>query len=370
MYDNSQFNPKGNNLIDNELAVSGVENFSIGDFFGDLLTGGAHSQNKYARKEAKRINEYNQAVYKFEGEEMERSYNYAVDGLEINKRNNERNLRFQEASRAQEWNFGMAIRDYQYQQDLKEYAQSKAQYDAQKGFNELGEGFANLQQDRYMMEQKIGLQFDREQTFVKFAGAVSGLGLQRQKVRTAAASQLSQEGLQSLKQQGQMAALGQSGRSSAKTLNAAMMEYAAKEADIINTLIVDEAKIDLDLLLANQQKMQDDFAATMSENNLDAANLLTRQKIKMARVQADLEAEANLMLKPEIAPPLPKPFLLPRPEYQEIYKPKQGPEPLESVPYQANLGVAFAQQAAKAVTFAAAGTNGFETGFKFSNIYN
>ena len=361
-----EFNPKGGNLVDKELAVSGIEN---ANFFFDLVTGGGYSQNKYQRELAKRQNEYNQALYKFEGEEMERQYNYRVDGLEIAKRNNEQNLRFQENSRQQEWNFGMAIRDYQHSQDLKEFAQSKAQYDAQKGFNELGEGFANLQQDRYMMEQKIGLQFDKQQTFVKYAGAVNGLGIQKQKLKSSAAASLRQEGLQSLKEKGQAAARGQAGRSGAKQLNAAMMEYAIKEADIVNTLILDTAKVDLDLLLTNQQKAQDDLAATLTENNLDASDSMNRTKIKMARVQADLEAEANLMIKPEIAPPLPTPLALPRPEYQDIYEPKQGPEPMEAIPFQTNLGVAFVNQVAKAVTFAGAGTKGFTQGFSFANIY-
>jgi len=31
------------------------------------------------------------------------------------------------------------------------------------------------------------------------------------------------------------------------------------------------------------------------------------------------------MLKPEITPPLPKPYALPRPEFQDIYKPKKPP---------------------------------------------
>jgi hypothetical protein len=64
----------------------------------------------------------------------------------------------------------------------------------------------------------------------------------------------------------------------------------------------------------------------------------------MQRAQADLDAEASIMLKPEIAPPLPTPLTMPRPEYMDIYKPKQGPEPMEAIPYQANLGTAFFNQ--------------------------
>ena len=93
-----EFNPKGGNLVDKELAVSGIEN---ANFFFDLVTGGGYNQNKYQRELAKRQSEYNDALYKFEGEEMERQYNYRVEGLDIAKSNNEANLRFQENSRQQ-----------------------------------------------------------------------------------------------------------------------------------------------------------------------------------------------------------------------------------------------------------------------------
>ena len=46
-HDELEFNPKGGNLVDKELAVSGIEN---ANFFFDLVTGGGYSQNKYQRE--------------------------------------------------------------------------------------------------------------------------------------------------------------------------------------------------------------------------------------------------------------------------------------------------------------------------------
>ena len=66
---------------------------------------GAKSSNSQAKKAAKRQNKYNKEVYEFQygdvdddeiGGEALRNYNFAVEGLEITKKNNENNLRYQE----------------------------------------------------------------------------------------------------------------------------------------------------------------------------------------------------------------------------------------------------------------------------------
>ena len=315
------FNPK-ENLLDQQLAEAGIEP-SI-RFVKDLVTGGAYGRNQHARNVANRQNKYNKELYKFQGEELERSYDYAVEGLEIKKANDLANLQFQADSRQQEWNFGMAIRDYEHSQDLRAYEQSKDQYLAQKGFNEVAENFSTLQQDRYLMEQKIALQFDKQETMLAYTAASHGLQLQKKKTKAAAAQQMRDVGISALKAKGQAAASGRGGRSAAKSMNAIMMEADAKEADLIQNLIYDTAQVDMDLLVLNQQKLQDDLAASLSESNLMAADAMSRQKIKMARAQADINAEANLMLKPEISPPLPTPLALPLPQYQDVYEPKQG----------------------------------------------
>ena len=363
------FNPK-ENLLDQQLAVSGLE---MKNFLQDLITGGAYSRNKHAREVSDLQNEYTDDLYKFEGKELDRSYDYAVEGLEIKKSNDLANLQFQADSRQQEWNFGMAIRDFNHAQDLRTYEQSKDQYLAQKGFNEVAENFSTLQQDRYLMEQKIALQFDKQETMLAYTAASHGLQLQKKKTKAAATQQMRELGISALKAKGQSAARGQAGRAAAKNMNAIMMEADAKEADLIQNLIYDTAKIDMDLLVLNQQKLQDDLAASLTENNLMAADTMSRQKIKMARVQADINAEANLMLKPEIAPPLPKPLALPLPEYQDVYKPKQGPKPPENVPFQENIGTAIFGQAVKAAQFVAGGltvgTGGNITGFNLGKAF-
>ena len=349
-YDNLEFNPKGGNLVDKELAVSGIEN---ANFFADLFTGGAYSNNKYQRELAKRQNEYNKAIYEFEGEELERSYNYQVEALDIKKDNVERDLKFQENSRQQQWNYGMAIRDYEHSRNLAAYQQSVAQATAQKSFNNIANDFANLQQDRNMMEQQLDLQFDRNETLLNYTAQAHGLMLKKKSARSSAAGDLRQSSISALKAKGSAASRGQAGRSAAKSLNAIQMEANMAENDIVNELMNNLEQVDMELLVAKQQNAMDNLALDLSQNNLVASDQLTRNQIKMQRAQADLDAEASILLKPEIAPPLPTPLTLPRPDYMDIYKPKQGPEPMEAIPYQANLGVAFVNTALGFATTAA-----------------
>ena len=47
-----------------------------------------------------------------------------------------------------------------------------------------------------------------------------------------------------------------------------------------------------------------------------------RNKIRAQSLQAAINAAQRIQLKPELAPPMPKPVALPRPEYQDVYMPR------------------------------------------------
>ena len=333
------FNPKGS-ILDDQLAVSGIEN-DIFDFFADVFTGGAYSRNKQNEKIAAENNRAAKAAYKFEGKELKRAYQYEKEGLKIAKKNAEENLSFQEKERQQSWNYGMAIRDYEHSRELLEYDQSLTQFTQQTSFNEIAEGFATLQQDRYLMEQQIELALDRKENYLDYVTTVHGLGLQKRKTRLEAASQQRELSLSEIKAKGAQRARGQVGRSNIKALQAITAEYDAKERDLIDALMLDTAKIDLDTVQRQQQLNIENFAFEMTKNNLLAADQFTRKQIQMQRLQADIDAEANLLLKPALAPPLPAPLALPRPEFQEIYKPKQGPIGAKFIAPRESLASAF-----------------------------
>jgi hypothetical protein len=346
------FNPK-QNILDQQLQESGVE-LHIFDAIADIFTGGASTQNEHARKVASTTNKYNKQVYKYEGQELKRRYAYEKEGLKITQRNLLADIAFQEKSRLQDWNYGMAIRSFEHSQAMRAYNQSVEQATAQKNLNAVASDFADLQADRSLMEQQIELELSGQETLLNYTAQAHGLMMQKKKTKSQAASQLRQTGISALKARGQAAARGQAGRGAAKSLNAIQAEANAIENDIVNELMMDTQQIDMDLLVSRFQNMQDNLALELSKNNLVASDKLNRVQIQMQRAQADLQAEASIMLKPQIAPPLPKPIALPRPEFQEVYKPKQGPKPMQSIPYQANIaGAVFRTGLELASTFGA-----------------
>ena len=333
------FNPK-ENILDQQLQESGVELHIFGTI-ADIFTGGASTQNDHQKKQSKEINKFNEKSYRHEGKEIKRRYKHEKESLKITKRNLEADLKRQENAQLQEYNYAMGIRDYEFSQDMRAYNQSVAQAQDQKDFNQIASDFANLQQDRNLMEQQIELELNEQETLLNYTAQSHGLLLKKKGIKSQAAAELRKSNIAALKASGEAASRGQSGRSGAKTLNAIQAEANAVESEIVEELLNSTSQVDMDLLSSRYQNMQDNLALELSGNNLVAADRMSRQQIKMQRVQADLDAEASVLLKPTLPPPIPRPYALPRPKFQKVYKPKQGPKPAKSIPYQANIAGAF-----------------------------
>jgi hypothetical protein len=117
------FNPK-ENLLDQQLAESGLEM----QFFKDLITGGAHSRNKAAKKAEKKQREHN--------ERQARMINAHNDKLDAADRANYHMMRdFTHESNMRNWRRGKEIQDFQYLSQLKQFQKSTAIGNAQLGLN-------------------------------------------------------------------------------------------------------------------------------------------------------------------------------------------------------------------------------------------
>ena len=336
------FNPK-ENLLDQQLAVSGLE---MQNFIADLFTGGGYSRNKAAKASAKRQNKYNKAVYEFQygdvdddelGGEALRQYEFAVEGLEITKRNNEANLQFQEYQSVQRYNYDMGIRAYEFAQANRAYDQSVSQALQQQSFNQLAEQAAIVDQDRLYHEQLIDLSLDETQTLLNYGAAAAGVGLKKRAAKVAAIGSAQQQRVEALKATGATTARGVAGRSAARNVQGILAESGARQAAIVDKLMFDMEASDQDLFKMNQQLVMDQVGFEFSRDSARMSDMAARNKIRAQALQAAINAEASIALKPEIAPPMPKPIALPRPEYQDVYKPEKAPPPLKEVAFQENL---------------------------------
>ena len=298
---------------------------------------GAKSKNRAATKRTKKQNKYNKDVYDFQLEEQDRRYDYAVETLEIQKRNDERNLQFQEANLVQRYNYGMGVRQYEHNQAVRAYDQSVARAVQQQEYNQIAEKFALVDQDRLLHEQLIDLAFDRTETLLDYQRAAAGLGLKQRQALAGARTEAQATRVSGLKAQGAAAARGVGGRSAAKNIQGIVAETGARQAAIVDELMFNQENTAVDFVKLNNQFIIDQVGLDFSEESAWLSDTAARNKIKAQALQAAIQAEASISLKPEISPPLRKPFALPRNEYAEVFKPGIPPPPPDEVAAKTNL---------------------------------
>ncbi len=306
----------------------------LGSFFG------AQDSNRQARSAARRQNAYNQAVYEFQygelgtdeiGGETLRQYDFAEEGLEITRANNEANLQFQEYQSVQRYNYDMGIRAYEFTQANRLYDQSVSTALQEQSFTEIATRAANTDQDRLYHEQLISLSLDEEQTLLNYGAAAAGVGLKKRASRAAAIGAAQQQRISALKTTGASQARGVSGRSSAKNIQGLLAESRARQDAIVDKLMFDFEASDQDLFKMNQQLVMDQVGFEFSRDSAKMSDTAARNKIRAQSLQAAINAAASIALKPEIQPAMPVPIALPRPEYQDVYEPAKPPEPMEQV---------------------------------------
>ena len=315
------------------IAIGGV-----GGFVSGLFSGGGDSSAQSAIYDKK--HRYNRKVWKFNNEERERKFKYEKQSLNIRKRNDRDNINFQEAVSQNNYDHGMAIRQFQFDQERRAYESSIEAATEQIGFNQMAANFAGIQQDRAHSEQLLSLMFDEQQTLLDYNVQATGLAENRDRVNLkekklvgAAQRDAQAQRLEGMKSAGTARNVG-SGRSGAKAMQAAIAEAGANQAAIADELMFGLTDIDLDLASINSkmesmnnQLILDQTMLAATKDNINARDISVRNQIALNTLNANRQAFASIRMKPEINPPLPEPIALPRPEYQAVYKPKNPPKP-------------------------------------------
>jgi len=313
---------------------------AVTGFIGGLFGGGGNDNGDHAKALRRKTHKQNKANWKFNNEEGKRRQLFAEDSLKIRKENDRENIEFQESINQQNYNHGMAIRKYEFDQANKAYMRSVDDAGSQMDFNRMAKNIANKQQNRAHSEQLMGLMFDEQQTLLDYNIKAAGLSNNQQRVfnksreMTAGSTFTAQnERLQGLKSLGTAAAVG-SGRSNAKAMQAAIAESGANQAQIAEELMFglrgikyDLNDIEIETGAMNEQLILDKAMLVATRENVSARNIMVKNQIKFDQLQADRQALASIRMQPEINPPLPEPISLPRPEYQDIYEYKAPPKP-------------------------------------------
>ncbi len=111
------FNPKYN-LLEEQLATSGIELNGFFDGVLDFVTGGAHSRNEAAEDAEDAANDYNKKIA-----HEQNIYFDKLDAAEVANYNAARDHAHQTA--VKDWEYGKVIHEYQFNQAVKEYEKSQ-----------------------------------------------------------------------------------------------------------------------------------------------------------------------------------------------------------------------------------------------------
>ena len=324
---------------------------AIGGALDGIFGGGDDGKKNHAGNRARRANKYSQQLHEYNWSETERGYDYQVEAQDIQKRNTNRNLKYQERTNERNYDHGMAIRTYEFKQANRAYDQSVATANEQLSFNDQAAAFGKMQQQRAHGEQLIDLLFSENQALMQYSIQTAGLanqkrqlGLQERSMMGKAQNATQRSFVEELEAEGAAQASG-SGRSNAKAMQAAVAKAGANQAAIADELMfglqgLDIATDDINVRAAamRTQLSIDQLMLEATRDNLDAKTANILRKIDMDKAQADAVARARIHLKPEMSPAMPKPLALPRAKYQDVYVPKKPPKPKKHTNYQQSSG--------------------------------
>lgn len=337
---------------------------------------GAADRNTQLRKQEAKVFKASKEQWRLNEKERKRSYNFQKDQYENTVEQNEENLRFQEKGLVQNYESQQEMREFEYRQANRAYDESVSRATKQKSFNQMAADVAHKQQTVKLQEDLLNVLFEESKTFLDYKANSTGLQMTKQNAlvqadfkeagnkaqmqfdlgsfkieRNQKRSQSKIEAqkaiLEGMKAAGQLRARGTAGRSSAKSVLGVLAESGAMQANIANALMYAEQGIDLGvaqlqdmfildqtMVLASRDKALND--ANFGQSKLDATNELDKQIIKAnrksiidreavvrqqiynARLEADLRAEASMLLAPEQLPQLADP--------RELYAEYDNPE--------------------------------------------
>ena len=279
------FDPKGPSILDEQLAVSGLE-MNIWNFvIPAVATIGASvigsNASRSASKDAQRVQEENanrQYEYDLQKYELQRQGLIAqreesIQRIDVDRLNEKRVADFKDANARESFNYSMRIRNYQQDSMNRQYMKSEDLFNEQVSYNARSATSAKETQLRVLSEEAQKFAFENENQIIE-----------------------------NLVKEGQARARGVTGRSSRKV-----------------------AQAQLAALGRNQAVMEESMVS--ARRNIKAQ----LEEIQRQHFAADMGAYAKRMLNPGELPLPVAPFATPLAEYKyprELQDYDFGPEPI------------------------------------------
>jgi hypothetical protein len=245
--------------------------FAAGLISGGLSFLSGSSQNDAQQEQIDNQYRYDQQKYQFDWNQQLRNYDYLRQDTKIQRGNIREAAKYQDATNQRDYAYSLAIRDFDFKNQQRQFGESERIYGLQLGFNNQAQSVAYEAENRRMQEILTGMAFEQQDMLVKM-----------------------------LQEEGQLQAMGTSGRSAGKAIASAMASYGRNQAIMAESLVS-----------ANKESK------------------ISRRQIDTEKYGADLAAQSRRMLKPLKAPAPFAPLKVPRAQLQMPLAPKKGPKPIK-----------------------------------------
>ena len=189
-------------------AIAGV--LAVGAGIFGAVSGNEQADQQRAAQQASIENqfEYDKKLYDFNWNEDLRNYNYLINQINIKRGEEESIGLLKDQMNLDQYRYNLAIRDYEYINQLKQFAESEKIYSKQKTFNQYSAEQAANSELQKLQETVMSTAFENQDMMIEF-----------------------------LQQEGMLQAKGVSGKSAGKQIQSAMADFGRNQAVLAESLV-------------------------------------------------------------------------------------------------------------------------------------
>ena len=252
--------------------------------------------------------------WKFDYEQMVNKHDFAVDQFEAQQYNQEQIRQHKNELAQNAWADKEKMRIFDYQNQVKTYNAGVQAYHKQLDYNALAAEISTNDNTRKYNERLSEIGFKNEDLLMKQAFQGRELTQKIQAARADKNYQYDQVALKGLVKQGKVRAMGQSGRSARKNLQAVLAEQGRAQAQLVDQITREETGYQFALERAGKDA---NFAQRQLQKSMESAGEqydADNMQIALQKYSADMSAEARIPPTPQAKPQLSKPLDIPKPK--------------------------------------------------------
>ena len=282
-----------------------------------MSLGGGGGGKDYSGEQFK----YDKALWRYNYEDMIDKNAFQQESHDIQVWNRNQQLKFQDQTRINEWQYKNDMRIFDYNNQMNAYNASIEAFDQQLDYNDLAAEISLGDNTRKFNEQLTEIGFKNEDLLDQLNWQTREMTQNLQANTAELATKAEGAKLESLQAAGKVRASGQTGRSARKGLQSVLAEAGTANKAIMDMYAKQEMSYGLQVdksfkqATFNQRQLAESMKSASSQFESDL------QHTQLQKLNADLAAEARLAPEPVMPPELTKPLKMPVPQTQRPMDP-------------------------------------------------